>query len=468
MLRTLAYRPPYVTVSFTLFLLMCNLWTIALARFPDASFFRDRDALVQLYLQHPDVVLEGDNYWYANNPSFIAGVHRVNPQQAARLVSQIEARFAEVPAPDAWVQLPRRFDAAPGAGVSSAGARFKALAHKLMLANGKYRFALKAHAFEPINLITYLFFHANWFHLLMNGFMFVLFVETLEYWVRRRWLFGAFFWGGVFAGVAYLVVLPSAANRFLIGFSGSVFVVMGMYFFYYVMPRLQSRGRDFLVASAPPGWPIAVALMLYLLELVVLKIWVEPAGAASSMPGIAIAHVAHGAGFLFGLGVAAMTYRKGLYPLNPLLANPRCLRESAWLEARPPVPREEAPIKQSAQKARRRPDEATVLAAYWEQACAADEPFYLAESGTFLFDHLIARQSWREALTVWEELDRLVPGYRLPTRSLCELIEGLAGAGYSESARTILEKTRPKFLDKERVARVLLNRTEQAVFGNGN
>jgi membrane associated rhomboid family serine protease len=96
-----------------------------------------------------------------------------------------------------------------------------------------YRFGLVANEFSFINLLTHLFVHGNWMHLVMNMWFFYICGVTMEqHWGSGRFLLG-YLLSGVAAALFYLLVARWAAmdinNEPLIGASGAIAGMMGAF-----------------------------------------------------------------------------------------------------------------------------------------------------------------------------------------------------------------------------------------------
>jgi membrane associated rhomboid family serine protease len=151
-------------------------------------------------------------------------------------------------------------------------------------------FALRAsdviHRFYLWELVTYLFLHGGWFHIIFNMFALWMFGSDLEtLWGGRKFLF-YYFLTGIGAGildVTLSALLPPAIPTATIGCSGAVYGLLLAY------------GMIF------PDRPI----YLYMIIPIKAKWFVAIMGAIEfvssfSTPGSGVSHVAHLGGMLFG------------------------------------------------------------------------------------------------------------------------------------------------------------------------
>jgi membrane associated rhomboid family serine protease len=145
---------------------------------------------------------------------------------------------------------------------------------------------LVTHRFYIWQLVTYIFLHAGWFHVIFNLFALWMFGADLERtWGSRRFLF-YFFLTGIGAGlfdVFLSTVFPPAIPQATIGASGAIYGLLLAYgllfperpiYLYFIIP-IKAK------------WFVAI---MGLIEFV----------SSLSGPGGGISHVAHLGGMLFG------------------------------------------------------------------------------------------------------------------------------------------------------------------------
>jgi len=145
---------------------------------------------------------------------------------------------------------------------------------------------LVVHRFFVWQLVTYLFLHGGWFHVIFNLFALWMFGSDLErQWGSKRFLF-YFFLTGVGAGLCDVLLntlFPPAIPSATIGCSGAVY---GLLLAYGVLfPERVILFSLFIPMKAK--WFVA---LMGLIEFV----------SSLSGPGSGVSHVAHLGGMLFG------------------------------------------------------------------------------------------------------------------------------------------------------------------------
>lgn len=138
------------------------------------------------------------------------------------------------------------------------------------------------HNFYLWQLVTYLFLHGGWFHILFNLFALWMFGCDLEQlWGPRQFLF-YFFLTGIGAGLFDVLLQPNAGS-ITIGNSGAVYGVLLAY-------GLLFPDRPIFLWLVIPIKAKWFVLLMGVIEFV----------SSLSTPGSGIAHVAHLGGMLFG------------------------------------------------------------------------------------------------------------------------------------------------------------------------
>jgi membrane associated rhomboid family serine protease len=131
------------------------------------------------------------------------------------------------------------------------------------------------------SVVTYIFLHGSWMHLLVNGFALYGTGTIVEKDIGHIKFFGVFIFSGMVAGLFHSF-LNSTSGIPLVGASGAIFGVIAVLFL--LMPFKMTFA---LIVPLPS---VIVGLMLSLFEL--SSFWMAPD------PGIA--HDAHLSGFIFG------------------------------------------------------------------------------------------------------------------------------------------------------------------------
>lgn len=151
------------------------------------------------------------------------------------------------------------------------------------------------HGAELLRLVTALWLHADWLHLLGNVLFLMIFGVPTERTMGRRLYFVLFLLGGTLANLAGAVSVPHA-NLAIVGCSGAVSALMGAYL--ALFPRADlgivvPLGLYFEFVQVPALLLIGMWVLLQLLFT-----WVGPSFGA-------VVWWTHIAGFIFGLLMAA-------------------------------------------------------------------------------------------------------------------------------------------------------------------
>ena len=131
-------------------------------------------------------------------------------------------------------------------------------------------------------LLTYIFLHGNWVHLIVNSVSLLGAGVIVENDLGHLKFLGAFISSGVIAGLSHSLLHPPSSTP-IIGASGAIFGVIAVLFL--LMPFKITYA---LIVPLPS---VAVGLLLSIIELYSLY----------TPTDLAIAHDAHIAGFAYGL-----------------------------------------------------------------------------------------------------------------------------------------------------------------------
>ncbi|HEX7151459.1 MAG TPA: rhomboid family intramembrane serine protease [Thermoanaerobaculia bacterium] len=174
-----------------------------------------------------------------------------------------------------------------------------------------------------VTLLTSLFIHAGFFHLLGNMLFFFASGPFIED-VFGRPLFALLYvGGGIVATLAYASRHPESTIP-LVGASGAIAAVMGAYLVRFFRSKVEFLFIPFLLR---PTWhfrfflPAFVVLPLWFLE----QVWEMASSEASS--GNSVAFSAHVGGFVFGVAVAAIVRATGF---EEKFVNPVVLKQTTW------------------------------------------------------------------------------------------------------------------------------------------
>ncbi|CAB4659728.1 unannotated protein [freshwater metagenome] len=152
-------------------------------------------------------------------------------------------------------------------------------------------------------MLTSMFLHGSWLHLLGNMLFLWVFGNNIEERFGKVGFLVFFAAAGIVATIAQVLVEPGSTIP-IVGASGAIAGVMGAYLVLFPRARILT------------WWPMFVILVVYIPAAVVLGLWFLMQFAIDPNSGVAWA--AHVGGFLFGAFVALLL-RSHLKPL-PVVA----------------------------------------------------------------------------------------------------------------------------------------------------
>ncbi len=154
-----------------------------------------------------------------------------------------------------------------------------------------------AHPSTWIPLITAMFLHGGWFHLISNMWVLFIFGDNVEDRMGHSRYLGFYLLGGIFANLLEALILPKSLVP-AIGASGAIAAVLGGYFLLYPRSRVVTVILLFIIP-----WIMEISAFVFLGFWFISQIY---SGFLSlSMPDNAsvggIAWWAHIGGFVFGM-----------------------------------------------------------------------------------------------------------------------------------------------------------------------
>jgi membrane associated rhomboid family serine protease len=154
---------------------------------------------------------------------------------------------------------------------------------------------------QPLHLVTSMFLHGSWMHLLGNMWFFWLFGNNVEDSMGRG-RFVAFYLLGGFAAAALQVLADPASNIPMVGASGAISAIMGAYLVLYPRVKVYTLlPLGFFSTTIPlPAW----VMLGYWMVLQFLG-GIQSIGAQ----GGGVAFWAHVGGFVAGLATVKLFYR---------------------------------------------------------------------------------------------------------------------------------------------------------------
>jgi membrane associated rhomboid family serine protease len=299
----------------------------------------------------------------------------------------------------------------------------------------------------PVTLVTHVFMHAGWIHLLSNLFLFFLAGPALE----DRWgrpLFGAFYVGaGIFSGL-FFALMTRDGSLPLVGASGAISGVLGAFLVRFLRTEINFAYFFFIGFRViqgtfqAPAW--AMLPLWFANEL--FSAWLVDAVGVSD----GVAYWAHVGGFLFGVGAAlavrgakleerfihsAIEAKVTLARGNPAVEEASRLRAAGDVEGAFALLEAES---------RKKPDDPDVGVAFWDAAVALQRPDAAAPALARAIRRLSAGESLPTALGYWTELKGLVPGALVDPTTLLRFVPVLRKeARAAEASRALRDAVDP-------------------------
>jgi membrane associated rhomboid family serine protease len=174
-----------------------------------------------------------------------------------------------------------------------------------------------------LSILSSMFLHAGWLHLLGNMLFLWIFGDNVEDALGKVGFLVFYLLGGVAAGALQFVIGPNSTIP-NVGASGAIAAVLGAYIVLYPRARILTVVFFFLITVIE--LPAAVVLGLWF----VLQLFQGVSGLAADVNS-GVAFFAHVGGFLFGVGIAFAFFRGRRRPAPPSSAFPPLPeRPDAW------------------------------------------------------------------------------------------------------------------------------------------
>jgi membrane associated rhomboid family serine protease len=173
------------------------------------------------------------------------------------------------------------------------------------------------------SILSSMFLHAGWLHLLGNMLFLWIFGDNVEDALGKIGYLAFYLLGGVAAGALQFVIGPTSTIP-NVGASGAIAAVLGAYIVLYPRARILTVVFFFLITVIE--LPAVVVLGLWF----VLQLFQGFSGLAADVNS-GVAFFAHVGGFLFGVGIALAFFRGRRRPAAPLPGSPPLPeRPDAW------------------------------------------------------------------------------------------------------------------------------------------
>ncbi len=173
-----------------------------------------------------------------------------------------------------------------------------------------------------VNVLTYMFFHGSWLHIIFNMWFLWIFGNNVED-SMGHWRFAVFYLLCGALAAAAQVVSASASTSPIVGASGAIGGVMGAYILLY--PRVNVHllilaGFIVTTIAVPAVWMLGYWFLLQLISGLV----------ADSQTG-GVAFWAHAGGFIAGAGLIPLFRKPELVARHPYHGwNPRTRVPRSW------------------------------------------------------------------------------------------------------------------------------------------
>jgi len=162
------------------------------------------------------------------------------------------------------------------------------------------------HGHHLITIVTAMFMHAGWLHILANMVFLWAFGPAIEDAMGRFRYLAFYLVGGVVAMLAQVAGSPGSTVPCL-GASGAIAAVMGAFIVIYPRDRI----RTFV-------WILIFIRVTYIPAVVLIGVWfllqlLSVVGSVATVESGGVAYLAHVGGFLFGVVTARLWKRRTAY-----------------------------------------------------------------------------------------------------------------------------------------------------------
>jgi membrane associated rhomboid family serine protease len=159
------------------------------------------------------------------------------------------------------------------------------------------------HGHHLITIVTAMFMHAGWLHILGNMVFLLAFGPAIEDAMGRFRYLAFYLVGGVVAMLAQVAGSPGSTVPCL-GASGAIAAVMGAFIVIYPRDRI----RTFV-------WILIFIRVTYIPAVVLIGVWflfqlLSVVGSVATVQTGGVAYLAHVGGFVFGVATARVWARK--------------------------------------------------------------------------------------------------------------------------------------------------------------
>lgn len=305
-----------------------------------------------------------------------------------------------------------------------------------------YRFGLVPARVGPVTLITHMFLHAGWLHLLGNLFILYLCAPFIEDVWGRPLFAGFYIVSGIVASLAFVVAHADLTEP-LVGASGAIAGVMGAFAVRYARTRLQFFYAVGLMVRGTFWAPAWFMLGLWFAQ----QIFFTMLAAGATGPGTKVAYLAHAGGFAFGIAVALVMKTQRVE--ERFLAGAIEAKAGAVLMKNDAV---DAALEAASagnpaaawdllvRELRKQPANVDAALALWTLAQDLGRQQEAAPAFARAIEHEVRSGSMDLALEHWDELRVAVPTSTVEVRTLLRLAGALARRGDRKEAVDALRR----------------------------
>jgi membrane associated rhomboid family serine protease len=164
-----------------------------------------------------------------------------------------------------------------------------------------------------LGLLTSLFLHGGWIHLLGNMLFLWIFGNNVEDRLGRLAFLGFYLFGGIAAALTQVAIEPGSTVP-IVGASGAIAATLGAYIVLYPRARILSLvflGFFYQLIEVPALLVLGFWFVLQLID------GIASLGLSSATEGGGVAFFAHIGGFVAGLVIALAIRGRGPRPMRP-------------------------------------------------------------------------------------------------------------------------------------------------------
>ena len=301
------------------------------------------------------------------------------------------------------------------------------------------RFGLVPGDMSLIGLITHMFMHAGWLHLIGNLLILYLAGPYIED-VWGRPMFAAFYLlAGIAAALCFVALHPGSTQP-LVGASGAIAGVMGAFLVRYWKTRIRFFYMLGVFFRGTFDAPAALMLPLWLAQQLLFA-------SMTSGEGGGIAYWAHIGGFVFGAAAAWMIRVKQIeerfvHPAIDGKVNARIIDNSAvdWALAAHDRGDGASSLRVLSRELNEHPGNEDAAMAYWTIASELERSAEAAPAMLCLIQRKLRDGDRDTALRLWGEVSEQVPGCRVDTALCLRLAEAHVAIRRDGAAAELLRR----------------------------